>query len=269
MEVFYDAFEEHSRRFLTTQYAPWYSYFEEMATIHLVPAGNIKDPQHTDGTCVSVNKTSSCMANKLQAVIIDKYSKASDDGDFIDGSLRMMLFINCLSASANFTKDLYSIGEDCLGQWLPDEKWFDLQVDLSSPAGNEVFKAAIEATKAIKGEATDLQALPWVTLDGTKHSQRASGDLMQTVCKKFTDEKPVECTTTTLEVFYSALDEPFHKFFKGQLLPMFNKLRERVNLQLIPFGVPHAQQTLDQECAGKLEETCLHNRIHVSDIFAI
>ena len=76
-------------------------------------------------------------------------------------------------------------------------------------------------------------------------------------------DKPLECTPVQVEVYYSAINPQSRRFFLDQLIPVFRNLRERIHLDLIPFGVPNPDQTIDEECASK-DKICLANKVQVS-----
>ena len=187
IKVFYESMSELSKYFFTTQFDPWYVYIEEMVNIELLPAGNVIESNANDGTCDSYEANSTCLANKIQAFVIDKYSKHDDDGDFIDGTLRTMRFLSCVFNHANFKDNAYAAAEYCTEETLAGDEWFDLLTTVKSPEGSAIYKAILDATAQFKADNNlpTLDPVPWVTLDNQNHSKRASSDLLQTVCSQY------------------------------------------------------------------------------------
>jgi len=179
--------DELSKYFFTSQYDPWYIFVEEMVSIELYPAGNVIEQGNSDGTCDSYESNSACLANKIQAFVIDKYSLHDDDGDYIDGTLRTMRFLSCYFNHANFKSNAYTAAEYCTEEMLLDDEWFDILTTVKSPEGNRIYKQVLDFTAQFKQDnnLNSFDSLPWVTLDNDKHSKRAAVDLLQTVCSQY------------------------------------------------------------------------------------
>jgi len=66
-----------------------------------------------------------------------------------------------------------------------------------------------------------------------------------------------------VDIYYSAINPQSRRFFLDQLIPTFRKLRERIHLELIPYGVVNSTQTVEQDCMNK-DRICLANTVQVS-----
>ena len=264
VKVFYESMSELTKSFFTTQYDPWYMYVEEMANIKLYPAGNVIETDNTNGKCDSDDTSSVCMGNKLQALIIDRYNLNDDNGDFIDGTLRTMKFLGCAFNHPEWNSNVYSAYEFCTEDQLIFDDWFDILVTAKSEVGDAIYKKVLDDTAQFKKDngLDSLNPVPWVTLDNQKHSKRAQDDLLQTICSQFGGDKPLECTPVQVEVYYSAINPQSRRFFLEQLIPTFRNLRERIHVDLIPYGLADVDSDLDKECAAK-DKTCKANKIMV------
>src|SRR5690606_15379972 len=140
-----------------------------------------------DGRCDSHLANSTCLANKIQAFVIDKYSKHDDDDDFIDGTLRTMTFLGCIFNHPQFKDNAYAAAEYCTEETLLNDEWFDLLTTVKSEEGNKIYKTVLDATNkflADNGYET-FSIIPCVTLDNKKHSTRAADDLLKAVCENY------------------------------------------------------------------------------------
>ena len=256
--MYYESTDEISKHFFTTQYGQWYSYLEELADIQLFPAGNIVENGTDNGTCDSYGPDSGCMANKLMAVVIDTYSKQPDDGDFIDGTLRTMLFHRCYYAHPHFRDSIYDAAEYCALETLSADAWFSLEELAKSPEGAAIYAEVLKATAQLKKDLTvdALSLIPWVTVEDSAPSMSrvALNDLLQTVCTKYTGaDRPLECEPVEVTVFYSAPHALSRRFFLEQLQPVYWHLRERLQLKLVPYGLADASLTIKDECELKAD----------------
>ena len=187
MQVFYESYSDQSKRFFTDQFKSWYTYIEEMAAVELYPAGNTIEHGHSDGTCDSYLKNSACVGNKIQALVIDKYLKHAPESDHVDGATRTMLFLNCFFGYANYSSDVYTAAEYCVGKTLSsEEKWFDLLSMITSNDGARVYKEVLDATAKFKTDhkLASFDSLPWITLGGA-HSKQTVYELLPTVCTNY------------------------------------------------------------------------------------
>lgn len=266
LSVFYESTSELSKHFFTTQYGQWYIYIEEIADIQLYPAGNVKELQSDNGTCDSYEANSACMANKLMAVIIDKYSKNPDDNDFIDGTLRTMLYHNCYFSHNNFKDDIYKAAESCVDEVLQIDEWTALDILAKSEEGAKTYSEVVNATDKLKADnnVTSLSTIPWVTLgDSHNLSRQALNDILQTVCLLYTGvEKPLECRPVEVTIFYSAKHAQSRRFFVDQLPSNYWHLRERIHFQLVPYGLADSTSTIEDECSKKTD-VCTANKAQV------
>jgi hypothetical protein len=197
-----------SKRFFSLQFGEWYKYVEEMVNIELLPNGNVDDSGNTAGQCPT--KLDACMANKIQvnsrklnflrvskfiktsliskAVVIDNYwlHDGDGDGDQIDGSIRTTQFLSCVFTHSNWTQDIYAAGKYCADNFLPDDQWNDILLEVESPVGDAVYQIVQKKTQDLKDKlnSTLLERIPWITLDG-HHSLRIQNDLLQSVCELF------------------------------------------------------------------------------------
>jgi len=195
---------ELSKYFFTTQFGPWYLYVEEMASIELYPAGNVIEQNKTDGTCDSYDSNSVCLANKIQAFVIDKYSLHDDDGDYIDGTLRTAKFLSCYFDHPSFKTNTYLASEYCSEEKLPADEWFDIVTTVKSPDGNAIYKTVLDITEQFKADLSleSLDPIPWVTLKANKHSKRAADDLLQTVCNEYLVQNLPSCKLFLIDPFH-------------------------------------------------------------------
>jgi hypothetical protein len=185
---------------------PWYKYIEEMVVIELLPNGNVDDSGNTAGQCPT--KLDACMANKIQvnsrklnflslskfikipfilkAVVIDDYWLHDDDGDQIDGSIRTTQFLSCVFSHPNWIQDIYSAGKYCADNYLPNDEWNDILLEVESPIGDAIYQTVQNKTQDFKDQlgSTQLERIPWITLGG-HHSLRIQNDLLQSVCELY------------------------------------------------------------------------------------
>lgn len=268
IQIYYESMSDLSKQFFTTQYDPWYMYVEEMAQIELYPAGNVIETVNgNNGSCDSYNMDSVCLANKIQAFIIDRYYNHDDDGDFIDGSLRTMIFLSCAFNHPHFKDNVYATYEYCTENELIFDDWFAILVTVKSEIGSNVYKTVLDATDKFKkdNQLISLDPVPWVTLDNKMHSKRAADDLLQTVCQQYNGVKPLECTPVHVEIYYSAINPQSRRFFLDQLIPVFRNIRERIHLTLIPYGIANPKQTIEDECKTN-ENLCFANKVQACAI---
>lgn len=64
-------------------------------------------------------------------------------------------------------------------------------------------------------------------------------------------DKPLECTPVHVEVYYSGVNAQSRRFFIDQLLPTFSYLRERLSIELIPYGLADATSNITEECSTR------------------
>jgi hypothetical protein len=177
-----------------------------MVNIELLPNGNVDDSGNTTGQCPT--KLDACMANKIQvnlrklnflrvskfikicfvlkAVVIDDYWLHDDDGDQIDGSIRTTQFLSCVFTHSNWTRDIYDAGKYCADNYLPNDEWNDILLEVESPVGDAIYQIVQKKTQDFKDKlnSTQLERIPWITLDG-HHSLRIQNDLLQSVCELY------------------------------------------------------------------------------------
>lgn len=270
LSVFYESTSELSKHFFTTQYGQWYINIEEIADIQLYPAGNVKETQSDDGTCDSNADNSACMANKLMAIIIEKYSRNPDDNDYIDGSLRTMLYHTCYFNQPSFKENIYDAAEYCTNEVLQADEWVDLDILAKSAEGGKMYAEVVKVTDKLKTDIgnTTLSTIPWVSIgDSPSLSRMALNDLLPTVCALYAGvEKPQECRPVEVTVFYSAKHAQSRRFFVEQLRSNYWHLRGRIHFQLVPYGLTDASQTVEEECNAK-PDVCKANKAQVCSSF--
>ena len=262
ISVYFESTSELSKHFFTTQYDPWYIYIEEMVNIKLFPAGNVRENLGDNGTCDSYDLDSACMSNKLLSMVIDRYLY-HDDGDFIPGSLRVMRYLSCLYSHNEFKSNIYNAHEYCEEE-SPFDDWFDLLVTAKSEIGAQKYAEVLSATKQLNSDngQDSLSNIPWVTLNNRNFSRMAQNDLMQTVCEHYGGEKPLECTQVEVTIYYSAIHAQSRRFFIDQVKMVYLHLRERIHLQLVPYGLADASSTIEKECEAN-QNVCEANKAQV------
>ena len=164
---------------------PYYRYIEEMVDIELYPNGNVDDGGEITGECVS--QQPDCVANQIQAIVIDMLWEAEDAGDQIDGSIRTTQFLSCVFSHPEWNNDYKKAGHDCAIEYLPNDDWNEILLELNLPSGHEVYKKVQQKTQELKNitDVDILSFIPYVTL-GNHHSLRTANDLLQSVCDSYT-----------------------------------------------------------------------------------
>ena len=66
-----------------------------------------------------------------------------------------------------------------------------------------------------------------------------------------------------MEVYYKSIDPQTRKFFIDELIPTFRHLRERLQLKLIPYGVPDENSDVTSDCEAN-SILCMTNKLQVS-----
>ena len=168
----------------------------------------------------------------------------------------------------NWTQDIYSAGRICAINYLPNDEWNDILLEVESGIGDEIYQRVQQKTQQLKDSlnVTQLQRIPWITLNGHQ-SLRIQNDLLQTVCELWTGDKPLECIPVRVEIYYETLNAQSRTFFIDELRPTFERMRESFTLNLIPFG--RTNMTINGpndttfDCPNG-EQQCLGNKIQVS-----
>ena len=122
----------------------------------------------------------------LKAVVIDDYWLHDDDGDQIDGTIRTTQFLSCVFTHPNWINDIYAAGKYCADNYLPNDEWEDILLEVESPIGDAIYEIVQQKTQALKDSlgSAQLPWIPWVTLNG-HHSLRIQNDLLQSVCELY------------------------------------------------------------------------------------
>jgi hypothetical protein len=109
-----------------------------------------------------------------------------DDGDQIDGSIRTTQFLSCVFSHPQWNDDFYEAGKYCTDNYLPIDDWIEIIVELNTTYGNQIYQTVQNKTQDLKDKlgSTQLQWIPWITLDG-HHSLRIQNDLLQSVCELY------------------------------------------------------------------------------------
>ncbi|OTF69335.1 hypothetical protein BLA29_003770, partial [Euroglyphus maynei] len=175
--------------------------------------------------------------------------------DIIDERLRITNFITCFVSHLQWPNNVQLIGEDCAKSQLNGGKLPEIN--------GESLKKALENTNELKKKLSKTQiTIPWITLDdNVQNNHEAIEDLLQTVCTRYDGHKPDECTTATVDIYYSSYASNSRKFFIEQLIPTFRHIRERIRLNLYPYGPVDKNKTIEEECEMDAER-CEANRIH-------
>jgi len=118
--------------------------------------------------------------------VIDDYWLHDDDGDQIDGSIRTTQFLSCVFTHPNWTQDIYDAGKYCAENYLPNDEWNDILLEVESPVGDAIYQNVQNKTQHLKDNlnTTQLEWIPWVTLD-SHHSLKIQNDLLQSVCELY------------------------------------------------------------------------------------
>lgn len=259
LNVFFQSDSELSKYFFTTQYDPWYMNIEEMVNVQLVAGGDTIDSPA--GDCdKKFDADSPCFGNLIQAYVIGSYQNNPNENDWVDGTMRTMHFLRCAYSHPLWKKDYITSSEDCAEEHLGADAGFDLiqAVKADAVSGDSFYKKSL-ATTAQFLEALNQKTfglIPWVAIGEKKdHSKRAADDLLQTICGLWEGDKPRECTPVNVEVYYSGFHPQSRRFFVDELIPVFRNIRERIHLDLIPYGIP---KNADPDCKSS---ACQANRL--------
>ncbi len=109
-----------------------------------------------------------------------------DDGNQIDGSIRTTQFLSCVFTHPNWTQDIYDAGKYCAENYLPNDEWNDILLEVESAAGDAIYQNVQNKTQHLKDNlnSTQLEWIPWITLD-SHHSLKIQNDLLQSVCELY------------------------------------------------------------------------------------
>ncbi|XP_027203059.2 uncharacterized protein LOC113796959 [Dermatophagoides pteronyssinus] len=254
VDIYYDSNNEIAKHFFITQLNHSHVFIEEIANVHLHPIGNTEDLVNpTNGNCQNSNDLI-CLANAIHATVIDTY-ETPDQLDLIDERLRITNFINCFVTHPEWPNNVQLIGDECAKSQLKNGK-------LPSING-ESLKKALEKTKELKNKLHKTEiTIPWITLnDNVRNNHESIENLLQTVCNEYDGQKPDECTTATVDIYYSSYASNSRKFFIEELIPTFRNIRERIKLNLYPYGSVNENKTIEEECEND-DERCEANKIH-------
>ncbi|KAH7646648.1 hypothetical protein HUG17_2186 [Dermatophagoides farinae] len=254
VDVYYDSNNELAKHFFITQLNHTHVFIEEIANVFLHPIGNTENlVDATNGNCHDSN-SSICLANAIHASVIDKY-ESPNQLDIIDERLRITNFIACFVSHPQWPNNVQLIGDECAKSQLNGDKLPEIN--------GESLKKALEKTTELKKKLSKTEiTIPWITLNNNvENNHEAIEDLLQAVCTKYNGHKPDECSTATVDIYYSSYASDSRKFFIEQLIPTFRHIRERIRLNLYPYGPADKNKTVEDECENDAER-CEANKIH-------
>lgn len=99
-----------------------------------------------------------------------------------------MNYLSCVFAHPHFVDNVIEAAEVCSEKTLLADSFFDLIISAKSEVGIKLYQNSIQITKEFqeKMDLSEFPLLPWVTIDGDKHSYEVTDDLLQTICQRYT-----------------------------------------------------------------------------------
>jgi len=187
ISVFYETLCPYSVKFLREQLVPTYLKFKDYLLIDLVPYGNAKTIQYTDGTYgfECQHGPRECYANKLHACAIAHITSKDD----------LMSYIQCTAdQDMGFSKAAGRIElaeERCAST---AGRYYEMIQECAN--GTEGTQLMVSYGVRTHNLVPPVKGVPWILFNDVYYPQykdRAEEDLAGVACELFTGTKPSGC----------------------------------------------------------------------------